>query len=696
MIRSAKPVWLKNKSDEMNVAAAFTETVGSLSGAEAHIAACSFYRLYINGEFVAFGPARTAKGYARVDVIPLSKYDAGEKNDVRIEVIAHNCRSISTCIEKGFLAAEICRGEETLCYTGRDFKAFLMKEKEQHAPRFSVQRHFLEIWDYTRGEEPFETEITENIPKYLKRTAPYPLYRDVSTELAITVGTFYDSGKEIERTYYSWYPIPKYWGTFKDEEIVSQPFRFLLRQVQEPRKKDISLPLTLKAGEYAVFDMSRIECGFLRFVAEASGDTDIIIGFSEYSEGETLTFPDTNMHRAVEVTLNDGFNGEWQSFEPYTVRLGIVAVKSGELTVSSFGVKTYERDMSAAKRIKFASPVHEKIYDAALRTFAHNAVDLFMDCPSRERAGWLCDSYFTAAVEKYLFGEVPVEDDFLENFRLSRNPHIAGGLLTMCYPADIRVYADGTTEHIPQWCMWYVLELKEYLTERNPSADRELYRESVMGLIDYFVPFENEHGLLEDLPGWSFVEWSDANKWTKNVNYPTNFLYAAVLDAVYELYGKRSCKEKAERVRKAAVEMSFDGEYFTDNAERDESGALKNTGNTSEACQYYACLFGGIDINGERYAKFKKNLLSGCKGIEKTGRRFTPVNAFIGLYLRIKTLLEIGEYKLLLSDVEGFFGGMADKTGTLWEHRKVAGSLDHGFASYAAYAMCEALRRLEQ
>ncbi len=52
------------------------------------------------------------------------------------------------------------------------------------------------------------------------------------------------------------------------------------------------------------------------------------------------------------------------------------------------------------------------------------------------------------------------------------------------------------------------------------------------------------------------------------------------------------------------------------------------------------------------------------------------------------------EYKLLLDEVEGFFGEMADKTGTLWELRTPTGSLDHGFASYAAYAMSVATENL--
>ena len=63
-------------------------------------------------------------------------------------------------------------------------------------------------------------------------------------------------------------------------------------------------------------------------------------------------------------------------------------------------------------------PELRAIVEAAKATFAHNAVDLYSDCPSRERAGWLCDSFFTARAEYFLTGESRIEEAFLENFRL--------------------------------------------------------------------------------------------------------------------------------------------------------------------------------------------------------------------------------------------------------------------------------------
>ena len=37
-----------------------------------------------------------------------------------------------------------------------------------------------------------------------------------------------------------------------------------------------------------------------------------------------------------------------------------------------------------------------RIYNGARRTLRLSTLDIFMDCPQRERGGWLCDSHFAA------------------------------------------------------------------------------------------------------------------------------------------------------------------------------------------------------------------------------------------------------------------------------------------------------------
>ena len=328
----------------------------------------------------------------------------------------------------------------------------------------------------------------------------------------------------------------------------------------------------------------------------------------------------------------------------------------------------------------YVSAVYQKGLTCTVATgklgFAHNAVDLFTDCPSRERAGWLCDSFFTARAEYALFGSTEVEDAFLENFVLYKNHgEFPEGVLPMVYPSD----PHENNKFIPQWNMWYVLEVCEYLTERRPDADRAVFWPSVEGILTFLARWENEFGLLEDLPSWNFVEWSSANDWTKNVNYPTNLLYAGVLEAAGETFGL-DFTEKIRRIRREVLERAFDGEVFCDHAIRVE-GQLVNQPHVSEACQYYAALFGGFDLSEPRFRLLRRGIAEGFPD-RRESPDFCPVNAFIGMYLRMNVLANMGDRALLQDNIRAFFGGMCGKTGTLWEYKNPTNSLDHGFASY--------------
>lgn len=169
----------------------------------------------------------------------------------------------------------------------------------------------------------------------------------------------------------------------------------------------------------------------------------------------------------------------------------------------------------------------------------------FTDCPSRERAGWLCDSFFTARAERCLTGRSDVERSFLENYLLSReNGQLPHGMLRMCYPAS---HPNGV--FIPNWAMGRALELEEYAARTEDLDTVRAFRPRLDALISYLDGFCNEDGLLERLPSWVFVEWSRANEWVQDVNYPSNMLYARVLQAYNALYGS---PEHAARARENA------------------------------------------------------------------------------------------------------------------------------------------------
>jgi len=138
-------------------------------------------------------------------------------------------------------------------------------------------------------------------------------------------------------------------------------------------------------------------------------------------------------------------------------------------------------------------------------------------------------------------------------------------------------------------------------------------------------------------------------------------------------------------MRQTIRQLSWNGEFFEDNALRNEHGDLYKTGNTTETCQYYAFFF-AVATKEEYPVLFEKMMtqFGPKRDIQKIYPNVFPSNAFIGNYLRLEVLLRYGYTEQVLQDCRDFFSGMAALTGTLWEHAQLSASLNHGFASMAA------------
>lgn len=691
MFQNAIPVWAEQALNTHLIFRA--EAVLSAPGT-LRLTAADFYKLYINGKMAGFGPARTAKGYARVDEYPL----AAGKNELIIEVAGYHCHSLSTVYQDSFFVAEVEEGGQAILYTGRDFDCFYNARRVQKVERYSVQRHFGEIYNEGHTEpfsEKYRAKTAAAAPgmQFIPRSVPFADLAVTKLQQFAARGTFRQAASPKGRQNAYSFAVDREpdWGYFPEEEIDQKPFRYIGAQELANTGHAGALPTEIKEGEWVLFDFGKVEVGFLQLAAEAQAETELILAFCELCPEDIFELSTMNAQTVVQYNIKAGAAMDTETFEPYSFRKAAVFIKKGAVTLTAFGMRAYMRDMSGMIRRSFRDPELEEIYQGAVRTFAHNAVDLFTDCPSRERAGWLCDSYFTGRAEYFFFGTTPIEDAFLENYVLYKNEgEFPEGVLPMVYPSDGHgVQKYGAFKFIPQWDMWYILEVCEYLTVRNPGKDKELFRPSVMGILHFLRQYENEQGLLEKLPSWNFVEWSKANDWTQDVNYPTNFLYAEVLEQAGKLYGIPENLPKARALREKIIEMAFTGEVFLDHAIRNEQGELINARHVSEAGQYYAALFGRFDLNTPRFSKLLAGIRDGFADFLARNETYDycPVDAFIGLYLRMNVLLQLGDAKLMAENLKGFFGGMCALTGTLWEYRTPTRSLDHGFASYAALTL---------
>lgn len=690
--KSALPVWAVNEEETMNYHLVFRTVVSSCENAVVKVSASNMYQMFINGEFVSEGPARAGHGYYRVDEIDVSSHLTKEKNVISFFVAGYYVENFYLIKQPSFLCAEVVFGGEVVAATGKNgFEAKYNEERVRKTARFSYQRTFSEYYKLDGSNERFINDFSSEFKavdlsvcgekKFLEREVPYPCYDGVSVSKRVSLGMveFKDDPINPNRTRFvdltpdcAGFPLGEV-EVINTDEIEKGVYT-------KTNSETVSFsPIELSGNEYSVFKFEGVKCGFIRLKIEVSEACELMAVFDELDvNGDVETYRMREIQASVIWKLP---RGEYTlvSNEPYIIQyLKIINKSTGKLKIEEAGVIQFKFDYES-KPLSIGNERLERIYDAAVETFRQNVLDIYMDCASRERAGWLCDSFFTSRVEKLLTGKSVVEKNFLENFLMPKQfDRIEKGPFPMCYPAD---FLSG--EFIPNWAMWYVLELEEYYERTGDRELVELAREKIYSLLEYFEGFENEDGLIENLRSWVFVEWSAANAFTAGVNYPSNMLYSRMLESVGKLYDEKFL-EKSLKIRKTINAQSYFDGFYHDHALRNSEGKLEVAAkDVSETCQYYAFYMGCA--TREMHGKLLDTLIYDFGPDREADGKWNwvhPSNAFIGNYLRLDILCNEKLYDKVLDDIDGFFYHMVDKTGTLWEHQQPTGSCSHAFASH--------------
>lgn len=686
----AKPIFPKGKAEEMNITAGFYTAVEWEAGqtVAVHLTAANTYRLFINGVFYAFGPVRCGKGTYRCDCFDITALMQAGVNHIAAEVSAYNVNSYYLFKEPGFLQCEVFVNGKSMAATGtRAFQTFVIPEKVQKVQRYSFQRPMVEVyrlkpdcdgWRVGKPtQKPCRAEAFEPKPLTERRLPAhtYPIAKPFAVMGRGTVTAKRGAYKKVEvgnltpREAFCCYPEAELKVRLSDELNAMKTVI-----TEKPALEDT---VALQARQCEIFEMKEEKTGFIVAEITVTDECDLYFTFSEQLiEGDVPALFGGCVN-AVKVSAKPG-TYSFMSAEPYSVKYLKLICTKGAAELKEVGIKEYICPVPVTAECP--DPAFQEIWNAAVNTFCQNAPDVFTDCPSRERAGWLCDSFFTARTERLLTGDNKVEEVFLENFALASDfEPLPDGVIPMCYPSD---HPNGC--YIPNWCMWLVLQLNDMVKRGSSRSIAELLKPKVYALCRFFEQYLNENNLLEDLDSWVFIEWSEANEFTDGVNFPSNMLYAKMLRAAGELYADRSLTNKGDAIMRAVNARSFDGRFYHDHEVRGKNG-FKLCPEITETCQYYAFFTGAATpvTRPELWRVLTTEF--GPDRVEKhLYEHIFPSNAFIGNYLRLELLSTNGLQQQCLEEMKEYFTYMAKATGTLWENMTPHASCNHGFASYAA------------
>ena len=497
-----------------------------LSGIMMRLTARNTYRLFINDELIMHGPARTAHGYARVDEIDVTWYLEPGVNHIAIEVVAYgnmhplyNRYSNDCTMEDGMVIAELSCDGDVLCATGREtWQACRIAARAPVSERISHSRECTEIytlndqysmWKFGKGEF-LPAALVENEPIYLAHEALQPTLEEFFFDDLVGFGSCHiDASMYLEPLFYEnnnphYAALPEH-PTADCRRTVETAFGGVCAE-----SGDEGLTLWGDDGMYAQFDGKESRVGFIRLVisCEHAGTVDLV-----HSELLDVDGSIPYYHNIVtRLHLPAGLS-EFIAFEPSLVRYVKLYFRgTGATTVHSLSV--LDDAYPDEHRTSFACSNDDvnRLYGAAKKTLLLNTLDIFMDCPERERGGWLCDSLWTARAADLMLSDTRVEREFLENFLLTPADDMFHGFFPEVYPALKPDYRGMTG--ITTWSMWLGCEIAEYVQRTGDIAFRDEYAPRVEAFVNGTRDFVGKSGLLENLP-WLFIDWSQSNREVK-------------------------------------------------------------------------------------------------------------------------------------------------------------------------------------
>lgn len=661
------------------------------------ISADSVYRLWMNGELICIGPARSEATALAVDELDIAPHLKHGVNVLAVEVgFAPNWDAGYYGERPGLFVAF---GDEADKVKASAWRVYEPKMHDMSAPIVGLRGPLVEVVDGARVPEGWRNAgfddgawlpavVLGAVGKTLRsREVPLPHVRRVRGQMIRS----YERGDGVVGAPYA-DTLPPAEG----ESFVLQ----LQNEALTPRAPEESgWPVHLKDQHDGVtLDLGEVVVGFLMFEVEGPAGAVLDLGWHATlaADGSVRPRLHVQLRQAMRYTLRDG-RQRYIAITPHTMRyVRLVNRSEKPITIHAVDMQVVTAPVAYAATFESSDPVFNQIFEAARATTTNCALDLFTDNPERERNGWFHDGYWTAYSYSLLAGDTAISRYMCRLAALSPVPH---GDRAWIPPFVPRV-PQGHALHsliMPGHSLFWLMQchMNFVLTGERPDAITEA------GIHEFLAicrTYENELGLLEGLPGWQFLDWARMDE--HGISVAMNCLYAASLNAAAEMTGRGEYLPRAHRVARALNALSVDG-FYPDAFVRFE-GRIVPTAGRSEPTQYYALWSGVADADRAAWlweqlrADFvMNNEATGYFSPDQRPREGLMRAGTYSYMLRLAHAVAVNDAATLARDIRESFGTQLEQgPGTLWEFmgpREYWGSQTQGVAAGVAVHMVRGL-----
>lgn len=312
-----------------------------------------------------------------------------------------------------------------------------------------------------------------------------------------------------------------------------------------------------------VLDFGRTVSGYPRLTVDGSAGAVVDIAYSErladglaeVSQGSAIT--SQNVHR---LTLREGVQ-TWEQFHWAGFRYLQLIFRSCERPVKVHKAAVNFTCYPVSHRGSFAcsDAMLTRLWEVGADTLQLCMHDGYEDCPSREQRQWVGDAYVEMLVNFAAFGDTRLAAKLLRQVAQSQR---ADGMTHMATPGDV---PGSWTEFIPDYCLYWVMTIVEYARHTGDIAlARELFP-SVVRAMAWFERHLDEHSLLNNVPGWVFIDWAEVDRWGECAALNAFYCYTLGHAARIARWSgarteARQYEALAARVRRALNQRLWDGE----------------------------------------------------------------------------------------------------------------------------------------
>lgn len=693
-----------------------------------HVSADSRYKLYVNGKMVGRGPVRSDPRWQHYDTYDLTKSFRKGRNSIAALVHHYGTDTFTYHLGRGgfLLDGRVSyikppsSETQTLSIVSDD--SWRVRPSDawyRNIPRISVQQEFYEVYDANKAPDGwtgvgFDDSAWERAtvigkpgmdpwPNLTARQIPFLYEKEVYPVEITQVGVADPSGLDLPKdnkrpiafimshekktassepeglaaNSYSLCCNPSIEELF-DTQPINPHGRKEAEALKEWRRVNEVMgvctvwplpPEERAAGKapYLVLDFGREIAGMPRIKVSTEGRGIIDLGYGELLEGGNVHPHRHGVNYADRYVMKPG-EQEWEVFDRRAFRYMQIDFRdiTEPVTVESVSVLFNTYPVEWKGEFECSDKRLNEIWRIGAYTVQLNMEDAYTDCPWRERTQWWGDARIEAMSNYYAFGD----------YKLMRQGIIQIGQSQREDGRTACFYPGVFWDYIPSFCLIWVGSIWDYYVY---TGDVELVRETypkVEKLIGYFEKFRDKNGLLSDVPGWMFIEWTQ-QEYEGSVSALNCFYYETLTHAsnMARLSGDTEGIEKYASMASALKESINTHLFDPERGVYPEYWSEKKQAFSPKTSQMVNGLVAAFDIAPEQR---RSDVLRHCMDPDSG---VVPVGSYFAYYY-LQALLQNGYVQEAVDYMRKNWGVMLDwGATTFWEHWNTNSSLCHGWAS---------------